>query len=66
MLIAFDDKIADIDANKKFGSIVIELFLTGGKTSVVFIAQSYFKVTKTTSLNATHYFLKKIPNKRAF
>ena len=25
---------------------------------------SYFKVSKTVRLNATHYFLKKIPNKR--
>ena len=66
VLIVFDDRIADIDANKKFGPIVIELFLTGRKTSLVFISKSYFKVTKTISLNATHYFIKKIPNKRAF
>ena len=66
VLIVFDDRIADIDANKKFGPIVIELFLTGRKTSLVFISQSYFKVTKTISLNATHYFIKKISNKRAF
>ena len=66
VLIVFDDRIADIDANKKFGPIVIELFLTGRKASLVFISKSYFKVTKTISLNATHYFIKKIPNKRAF
>ena len=66
VLIVFDDRIADIDANKKFGPIVIELFLTGRKTSLVFVSQSYFKVTKTISLNATHYFIKKISNKRAF
>ena len=66
VLIVFDDRIADIDANKKFGPIVIELFLTGRKTSLVFISKSYFKVTKTIRLNATHYFIKKIPNKRAF
>ena len=29
-----------------------------------FISQSYFKVPKTLRLNATHYFIMKIPNKR--
>ena len=29
-----------------------------------FISQSYFKVPKTTRLNATHYFIMKTPNKR--
>ena len=32
--------------------------------SLVFISQSYFKVPKTIRLNATHYFIMKIPNKR--
>ena len=31
--------------------------------SLVFISQSYFKVSKTTRLNTT-YFIMKIPNKR--
>ena len=32
--------------------------------SLVFISQSYFKVPETIRLNATHYFIMKIPNKR--
>ena len=31
---------------------------------LVFISQSYIKVPKTIRLNATHYFIMKIPNKR--
>ena len=31
--------------------------------SLIFILQSYFKVPKTIKLNATHYFIMKIPNK---
>ena len=30
------------------------------------ISQSYFKEPKTIRLNATHYFILKIPNKRKF
>ena len=43
-----------------------ELFLRGRKlnTSLVFISQSYFKVPKTTRLNATLYFIMKNPDKR--
>ena len=42
------------------------MFLRGRKLtiSLVFISQSYFKVPKTIRLNATHYFIMKIPNKR--
>ena len=42
------------------------MFLRGRKLniSLVFTSQSYFKVPKTIRLNATHYFIKKIPNKR--
>ena len=32
--------------------------------SLVFISQSYFKVSKTIRLNARHYFIMEIPNKR--
>ena len=62
--IAFDDMIADMEANKKLIPIVTELFITVRKLSIklVFISQSYFKVPKTTRLNATHYFIMKIPN----
>ena len=51
---------------KKVSPIVIELFPIGRKIkiSIVFTSQIYFKVTKTIRLNATHNFIKKIPNKR--
>ena len=62
----FDDMIADMEADKKLSPIVTELFLRGRKLniSLVFISQYYFKVPKTIRLNATHYFIMKIPNKR--
>ena len=65
-LIAFDDMIADMEANKSFIPIVTELFLRGRmfNLSLVFISQSYFKEAKTIRLNATHNFIMKIPNKR--
>ena len=65
VLIVFDDMIADMDVNKKLSSIVTEMFLRGRKLniSLVFISQYYFKVPKTIRLNATHYFVMKIPNK---
>ena len=55
-----------MEANKKLNHIVTELFLRGRKLDVplVFISQSYFKVPKAISLNATHYFIMKIPNKK--
>ena len=34
------------------------------KISLVFITQSYFAVVKNISLNSTHYFITKLPNKR--
>ena len=38
----------------------------GGKLSIsiVLIMQSYFKVPKDVTLNSTHFFIMKIPNKR--
>ena len=52
--------------NKKLNSIVTELFIRSRKLniSIVFITQSYFKVPKDVSLNSTHFFIMKIPNKR--
>ena len=66
VLIVFDNMIADMESNKKLSPKVTELFLRGRKLniSLVFISQSYFKVPKTIRLNATHYFIMKIPNKR--
>ena len=66
LLIVFDDMIADMVHNKKLNSIIIELFIRGIKLniSLVFITQSYFKVSKYVRLNNSHFFIAKIPNKR--
>ena len=58
--------IADIINNKRLNPIVTELFIKGRKLdiSIVFITQSYFKVPKDVTLNSTHFFIMKIPNKR--
>ena len=62
----FDDMIADISKNKELNPVVTELFIGGKKLniSVVFITQSHFKVPKEVLLNATQFFIMKIPNKR--
>ena len=62
VLIIFDDMIN----NNKLNPIVTELFIRGRKLniSIVFITQSYFKVSKDVRLNSTHLFIMKIPNKR--
>ena len=46
--------------------IVTELFIRGRKLNIflVFVTQSYFAVPKNITLNPTHYFSKKIPNKQ--
>ena len=66
ILIVFDDMIADMINNKKLNPIVTELFIRGRKLniSIVFIAQSYFKVPKDVRLNSTHFFIMNILNKR--
>ena len=66
ILIVFDGMIADMTNNKKLNSIVTELFTRGRKQniSLVFITQSYFKVSKDIRLNATYFFIMKIPNRR--
>ena len=65
ILIVFDGMIADMIQNKKLNSIVTELFIRGRKIniSLVFIAQSYFKVPKDVRLNTTHFFVTKILSK---
>ena len=65
ILIVFDDMIADIMTNKKFQSIIKELFIRCRKLniSLVFITQSYFSVPKDVSVNSTHYLITKINNK---
>ena len=59
--------VADMINNKKLNSIVTELFIRGRKVniSLVFITQSYFQVPKDVRLNTTHFFIMKIPIKRA-
>ena len=66
ILIVFDDMIADMINNKKLKSIVTEVFIRGRKLniSLVFIAQSYFKVPENVRLNTTHFLVMKISNKR--
>ena len=66
ILMVFDDMIADLINNKKLNSIVTELFIRGRKLniSLVFITQLYIKVEKDVTLNSTHFFIMKIPNKR--
>ena len=55
-----------MESNKKLSLKVIEFFLRGRKLniSLVFMSQSYFKVSKTIKLNTTHCFIMKIPKKR--
>ena len=58
--------IADVINNKKLNSVVTELFIIGRKLniSLVFITQSFFKVSKNVRLNTTHFFIAKILNRR--
>ena len=64
--IVFDDMIADMINNIKLNPIVTEIFIRARKLniSIVFVTQSYFKVSKEVRLNTTHFFIMKIPNKR--
>ena len=66
VLIISDDMIADMINNNKLNPIVTELFIKGRKLniSIVFITQSYFKVSNDVRLNSTHFLIMKIPNKR--
>ena len=62
----FDDMIADIMTNKKFRTIIKELFIRCRKVniSLVSITQSYFSVPKDVRLNLTHYLIMKISNRK--
>ena len=66
ILMVFDDIIADMNNNKKLVTnitnktkIVTSLFSRGRKLniSLVFITQSYFKVSKDVRRNSTHFSL---------
>ena len=52
--------------NKKFQSLIIELFIRCRKfnISLVFIIQSYFSVPKDVRLNSTHYLVMKFNNRK--
>ena len=65
-LIVFDDMMADIMSNKKFQSIIKELFIRCRKLNIsyVFIIQSYFSVPKEVILNSKHSLIMKIHNRR--
>ena len=62
----FDDTIEDMEANEKLSHIITDLLLRGRELniSLFFILKSYFKVPKTIILNAKHYYVMKIPNKK--
>ena len=61
----FDDMIADIMTNKKFQTIIKELFIRCRiNISLVFTTQSYFSVPKDVRLNSTHYLIMKISNRK--
>ena len=66
ILIIFDDMIADMINNKKLNPRVTELFIRERKVniSLVFITQSYFKVSKDVRLNSTRFSIMKILNRR--
>ena len=66
IFIVFDDMIADIMTNKKFQALIKELFIRRRKlnVSLVFITQSYFRVSKDVRLNSTHDLIMKIRNRR--
>ena len=66
VFVAFDDMIADIMTNKKFQSIIKELFIRCRRLniSLVFITQCYFCVPKDVRLNSTHYLIMKINNRK--
>ena len=66
IIIIFDDMIEDIKSNKKFEATITELFIRCRKLniSLVFITQSYFRVSKDVRLNSTRYLIMKINNNR--
>ena len=68
VLIPFDGMIADIMTNKKFQTIIKNLFIRYRKLiiSLAFITQSYFYVPKDVRLSSTHYLIMKINNRKEF
>ena len=64
--LSFSDMIADIMTNNRFEAIIKEMFIRCRKLniSLIFITQSYFSVPKDVKLNATHYLIMKVNNRR--
>ena len=58
----FDDMIPDSEENKKLSPITTKSFLRGRKTIISLVSLSYFKMPNSITLNATYYFIMKIPN----
>ena len=58
--------MADMISNKKIQLVVTKLFIRARKLkiSLVFITQSFFPIPNNISLNSTHCFVMKVPNKR--
>ena len=51
--------------NLHFKLIVTELILRGRTLNILLLLYyTFFKMPKTIRLNATHYFIMKVPNKR--
>ena len=68
ILTVFDDMIVDIITNKKFQTIIKELFIRCKKLniSLVLITQSYFPVPKDVRLNSTRYLIMKLTTKESY
>ena len=64
--IFFDNRITDINTNKRFQSAVSELLIRCRKLniSLVFNTQACFPVPNDVRLNSTHYLIMKIHKKR--
>ena len=65
-LIVFDDMTVYNMRNKKFQTIIDELFIRCRKLNIllVFITQSYFSVPKDVKVNSTHYLIMKINSRK--
>ena len=68
VLIAFDDKFADIIANKNLNPTETELCIIGRRLiiSLVFITQSYIKIPKDVTPSSTHFHLRKFQTSKKF
>ena len=68
ILTVFDDMIVDIITNKKFQTIIKELFIRCKKLniSLMLITQSYFPVPKDVRLNSTRYLIMKLTTKESY